>query len=186
MSQRRKALLLIDVQKAFWGPANHAATSSFPHLPTNVTKLLSTSRSCPHTSVIHIHAAYINAPWLKAFGKLNPQFSPSMETYANNPAIDFASPIEGEIIIGKPTFDGFQNTNLEETLKDLDVEEVHCAGLVTSACVLMTAHGAFSKGWDVSLVEDCCGDRSVERHEACLDTYGGYMFERIKINDVEK
>ena len=47
----------------------------------------------------------------------------------------------------------------------------------------MTAHGAFSRGYDVSVVEDCSGDRSVERHETCLDTYGGYMFERVKAND---
>ena len=65
----------------------------------------------------------------------------------------------------------------------LEITYVHCAGLVTSACVLMTAHGAFSRGYDVSVVEDCSGDRSVERHETCLDTYGGYMFERVKAND---
>jgi nicotinamidase-related amidase len=179
----RKALLLIDAQRAFWGAANPAATASFPSFEANVTKLLAAYRSCEQTEVIHIHAAYTNAPWLVAFKKLNPQFSPSMEAYANNPAIDFAKPLSGELIIGKPTFDGFQDTQLAQKLKELEVGEVHCAGLVTSACVLMTAHGAFSRGFNVSVVEDCSGDRSVERHEACLDTYGGYMFERIKIAD---
>ena len=47
-------------------------------------------------------------------------------------------------------------------------------GLVTSACVLGTALGAFYRGMDVLLVEDCCADWSIERHEATVGMYSDY------------
>ena len=56
-------------------------------------------------------------------------------------------------------------------------------GLVTSACVLGTALGAFYRGLDVLLVEDCCADRSIERHEATVGMYSDYCFQSILARD---
>ena len=57
-------------------------------------------------------------------------------------------------------------------------------GLVTSACVLGTALGAFYRGLDVLLVEDCCAARSIERHEATVGMYSDYCcFQSILARD---
>ena len=39
-----------------------------------------------------------------------------------------------------------------------------------------TAHGLFARGYIVELVHDCCGDRSIERHEQAIALYGNYMY----------
>jgi hypothetical protein len=69
----------------------------------------------------------------------------------------------GEHVIEKSTFNAFHNTNLGSILRSSGKKKVLVCGLVTTACVLMTVHGAFVEGYDVSLVHDCCGDRTLER-----------------------
>jgi hypothetical protein len=49
-------------------------------------------------------------------------------------------------------------------------------GLITSVCVQHTCCGAFSRGYEVELVHDCTGDRTIERHEQAMALYGGYMY----------
>ena len=59
------------------------------------------------------------------------------------------------------------------------MRHVVLAGLITSACVHHTAHGAFCRGYHVSLLHDACGDRSRERHQAALEIYGGFMYDVV-------
>merc|ERR1711862_929320 len=69
-----------------------------------------------------------------------------------------ATPEIREVIVEKSTFDGFLNTTLDSQLKSADIKEVFICGLVTSACVQATAHGAFARGYRTVLLEDCTGD----------------------------
>ena len=59
--------------------------------------------------------------------------------------------------------DGFLHTELDKLLRGLGVTRVLCCGLVTSACVLSTALGAFHRGYDPVLLSDACADRTRER-----------------------
>lgn len=88
----------------------------------------------------------------------------------------FAAPAEGEHRVAKPTFDGFLQTNLASLLQQLEVTEVYVAGMVTSCCVLFTASGAFLRGYKVTLLSDCCADRTQEKQQHVFDVYGSYMF----------
>ncbi len=71
-----------------------------------------------------------------------------------------------------------------------------CCGLITSCCVLFTTSGtplarsssacgcvgniltsqslagAFMRGYKTVVVEDCCGDRTVEKHDNTMGIYG--------------
>ena len=42
-----------------------------------------------------------------------------------------------------------------------------------------TAYGAFVRGYQVVLVEDCCGDRSLERHQQAISLYGNYIYRVV-------
>ena len=90
-----------------------------------------------------------------------------------NPFEAFAAPRAGEPVVEKHTFDGFAGTELASILRGARIEQTLLCGLVTSACVQATAHGAFAAGFAPAVVADACGDRSRARHEAVFDLYAG-------------
>lgn len=90
-----------------------------------------------------------------------------------------------EVCVLKPTFDAFQLTDLETTMRRHGITQTFVVGLVTSACVHNTAQGAFFRGLNPVVVEDACGDRSVQRHETVLALYGGYVYKLITSEALE-
>jgi nicotinamidase-related amidase len=64
------------------------------------------------------------------------------------------SPNEGERLIEKSYGDAFEDTELEGVLSDLAVGRLVVVGAQTDACVRSTLHGAFARGYDVTLVSD--------------------------------
>ena len=72
------------------------------------------------------------------------------------------SPAEGEAIVEKEYGDAFEDTALESVLAGLGVGRLVVAGAETDACIRSTLHGAFTRGYDATLVSDAhtTGDRS--------------------------
>lgn len=64
------------------------------------------------------------------------------------------SPTETDNVILKMTPDSFHETNLEEVLRKLCVEEVVIAGFQTDYCINATAKRANELGYHVTIVED--------------------------------
>jgi nicotinamidase-related amidase len=180
------ALLVIDVQKNFW-TENELVRTAFPTFPENVANLLSVCRDSRSgiKLIVHVQAVYTEeggSAWMPYFRALNPDKTDS----AWNSPEEFAAPMveqgtREEVVVEKPTFDAFLNTELEEILKKAGIQQTFFAGLVTSACVQASAHGAFARGFCPVLFEDCCADRTVEKHLACLNIYGGYMYKRSRV-----
>jgi nicotinamidase-related amidase len=50
--------------------------------------------------------------------------------------------------------DSFEDTTLEKVLSDLGIGRLVVAGAATDACIRCTLHGAFVRGYDVTLVSD--------------------------------
>lgn len=63
-------------------------------------------------------------------------------------------PVEGEPRIAKHYGDSFEATDLEEVLDRRGVGRLVVTGAQTDACVRSTLHGAFTRGYDVTLVGD--------------------------------
>jgi nicotinamidase-related amidase len=61
---------------------------------------------------------------------------------------------DGEPLIPKTYGDSFEATTLEETLSGLGVGKLIVTGAQTDACIRSTLHGAFTRGYDVTLVGD--------------------------------
>ena len=61
---------------------------------------------------------------------------------------------EGEPVIHKVHGDSFESTDLEDVLADLGVGELTVVGAQSDACIRSTIHGAFTRGYDVTLVSD--------------------------------
>lgn len=65
-------------------------------------------------------------------------------------------PKEGEVIVQKHRFDGFEGTNLNVVLKSNGIHTLLLTGVTTECCVESTARHGFFLGYYIVLVEDCC------------------------------
>jgi nicotinamidase-related amidase len=63
-------------------------------------------------------------------------------------------PAEAEPLVEKNYGDAFENTTLETVLSRLGIGRLIVVGAQTDACIRSTIHGAFVRGYDVTLVSD--------------------------------
>lgn len=59
-----------------------------------------------------------------------------------------------EPLVHKTFGDSFEGTNLEELLTEAEVGHLVVTGAQSDACIRSTIHGAFTRGYDVTLVGD--------------------------------
>jgi nicotinamidase-related amidase len=71
-------------------------------------------------------------------------------------------PDGAEPLVEKSYGDSFEDTTLETVLSDLQVGRLVVIGAETDACIRSTLHGAFTRGYDATLVSDAhtTGDRT--------------------------
>jgi nicotinamidase-related amidase len=77
-------------------------------------------------------------------------------------------PQPGDVVITKQRASAFFGTPLAAHLTQLGVRTVIVCGESTSGCVRATAVDAYSHGFHVVLVEECCFDRSELSHKVNL------------------
>ena len=71
-------------------------------------------------------------------------------------------PAAGETLVHKSFNSAFEDTNLEEVLRDLGATHVVLAGAATNWCIRATAFGALDRGYDLTLVKDAHTTESID------------------------
>jgi len=74
-------------------------------------------------------------------------------------------------VLPKRRFSAFFKTDLDQTLRTLNIDTVLITGIATAICVLTTALDAVGNDFEAIIVEDCCAAHRPEHHEAVLDVY---------------
>ncbi len=126
------ALLIIDVQVGVVGAAYHREA-----VITNIQRLLTAARAAG-TPVIWVQHSEEQMP----IGGDAWQYVPELVC------------LEGEPLVHKLYGDSFEATNLEEVFAAEKVGHLVVVGAQTDACIRSTIHGAFTRGYDVTLVSD--------------------------------
>jgi nicotinamidase-related amidase len=72
------------------------------------------------------------------------------------------NPSDAEPLVEKSYGDAFEETTLESVLSGLGVGRLVVVGAETDACIRSTLHGAFTRGYDATLVSDAhtAGDKT--------------------------
>jgi nicotinamidase-related amidase len=76
---------------------------------------------------------------------------------SGSPEWEYVAELErnaGEPVVHKTFGDAFEDTDLEHVLSRADVGRLVVTGAETDACIRSTIHGAFVRGYDVTLVGD--------------------------------
>lgn len=85
-----------------------------------------------------------------------------------------------DIEVTKRRYSGFFNTDLDLTLRDMEVDTVIVIGVVTNICVRSTVHDAFFRGYRVVVPEDCVAATGPREQESTLydiATHFGWVSE---------
>ena len=78
-------------------------------------------------------------------------------------------PVEGEIIIDKPGKGAFHQTDLEQVLKNNDVDTLLVCGVTTEVCVHTTIREGNDRGYRCVAIGDACASYFPEFHRIGLE-----------------
>jgi nicotinamidase-related amidase len=93
-------------------------------------------------------------------------------------------PQPGDVVITKQRASAFFGTPLAAHLTQLGVRSVIICGESTSGCVRASAVDAYSHGFHVTLVEECCFDRSLLSHKVNLFDLHHKYADVMKLDEV--
>lgn len=101
--------------------------------------------------------------------------------------IGAVQPDEKDFIIKKNLFNGFVNTNLQNTLDLLGIDTLLFTGWRTDVCVAQTAIEAFYRGYRVAIARDGVNTTTQSEHEFGMSLMGvNYDFEVYDCADAIK
>ncbi|MFJ9645500.1 isochorismatase family protein [Streptomyces sp. NPDC101206] len=79
------------------------------------------------------------------------------------------APVDGEPVVVKQLPDSFQDTGLDETLRELGTgRDLVLAGFMTHMCVASTAQGAFTLGYRPTVVAEATATRPLTAHDGTV------------------
>lgn len=87
--------------------------------------------------------------------------------------IDELQPAQGDIVIDKPGYGAFYQTDLEIILRAQGIENLVLTGVTTDICVHSTLREAVDRGFSCTTVSDACAASDLELHDAALRTIQG-------------
>jgi len=78
---------------------------------------------------------------------------------------------ENDMYLIKRRFSAFYKTDLDQTLRTLDIDTIAVTGIATTFCVLSTVFDALSNDFRTVLIEDCSACENRATHSKMLDIY---------------
>ncbi len=155
-TNRKRALIVIDLQPAFVKPHNQ-------HIVHNIISLI---KNVPYDAYVEaVFHAEKGSLWDLQQGFTAPQ-GHDMRTV--DEVMEVLGPHNPLHVIKetRSTFKGDQD--LVAYFKERGIEEIHLVGTETHDCVLATAYDAFAVGFPVYALEECIESSTSGRHEAGL------------------
>lgn len=173
------AIITNDLQHAA-AYKSQERTASYKKIEANLINLFSLARE-KHIPIIHLLLT-LPEDDAKSQGK-PPHLSFIANTTGHAILPEMHDP--SDLVIYKPKDSGFYNTNLDEKLKELNVDTVIVVGMQTQICIQTTSADAYFRGYKVIVPKDCvCSTRAedTERSLRWLEDYCASVvtFDRLK------
>jgi nicotinamidase-related amidase len=173
------ALVVVDMQNYFLDPDEHAFVPSGPVVIPNIKLIMS---ACREHNIPIICTRHLNTD--ENAGMMGVRWHDLIREKDARSEICKDIPLKDAIILKKPQFDAFHETELEQLLHEKEVKQIIITGVMTNLCVESTARSAFIKGFDVVLPVDATAAYNYEFHLATFLNYA-YMFTRpVKTADL--
>jgi ureidoacrylate peracid hydrolase len=183
INPRSTALVVVDMVNEFCKPGGAMVLPGYEVLVPPQRKVIDAGRQagCPVVFVVDTHRRNVREE--REFLKRTPH---CIEGTWGAQVIDDLDPRPDDIFVVKRRYSAFFNTDLDLTLRDLQVDTVIVFGVVTNICVRSTVHDAFFHGYQVIVPEDCCaatGPREQASSLYDIATHFGIVTESAQVAD---
>lgn len=89
-----------------------------------------------------------------------------------------------DIVVPKRKDSGFYETNLQEILKEHDIDTVMLSGMQAQICIQTTGADAYFRGYNVIAVSDCITSTLEEDKKRALDWIQGYCGKVMSSDEI--
>lgn len=122
------------------------------------------------------HARKQKVPVIYATDAHLPEIDPEFEVWGKHAEagswgaeiVDELKPKKGDFRVLKRKYSAFQGTDLDQLLRELEVDTVILCGVVTDICIQHTAADAFFKGYKIIVPKDCVEAVDASTQEAAI------------------
>lgn len=179
----RSALLVVDMTRPFVDPGNPLASPNAAVIVPRVRQLVEAFRRSDrpviwliqgHHSVAADRGQLLDSWWPKPILEGTPDVEVAAGLSVEN----------SEKVIIKRRYSGFYQTDLELTLRSLEVEAVVICGVLTNVCPYLTAFDAFYRGFRVYYPADATAALNEALHLSALcsiSAWAGYVVTCTRI-----
>ena len=91
---------------------------------------------------------------------------------------------EQDIIVKKTKYSSFFNTNLDEILKEREIENVLITGTKTNNCVLATTFDAYSRGYNTYVIKNLVGTNDDQINQIYLNDISKYLAKVLTSDEI--
>ncbi|WP_290877217.1 cysteine hydrolase [Aquabacterium sp.] len=192
------ALVVIDMQRDFCEPGGYAAQAGLDvarlaQPMAHIHQLLQAARAagwlvvhtreghrpdlsdCPPTKMARSIAAGAPIGSPGPLGRLLVRGEPGHDT------VPLLYPEPGEIMVDKPGYSAFHQTDLSQILSNRRVQHLLLCGVTTEVCVQSTLRDAVDRGFDCVTVGDACAasDPALQAPALAMIAVEGGIFGRV-------
>jgi len=162
---RRTAVLVVDMLNDFCKPGGAMVLPGYERLIGPQRAIIGAARQSGGPIVFIADSHRPNVRRDREFLKRTPH---CIEGSWGAQVIDDLEAHRDDIFLIKRRYSAFFNTDLDLTLRDLEIETVIVMGVVTNICVRSTVHDAFFHGYQVVVAEDAVAATGPREQESSL------------------
>jgi isochorismate hydrolase len=178
---QKSALFVIDMQQFFCNPSSHAYFKDSTKIIPNIYQLITAYRQLS-LPVIFTRYALLRTESPGAMGRWWNDVLHNDNDMSN--IIDALHPLQHERVIRKTQYSAFFETDLDQTLKKLQVTNILITGVLTHLCCETTARDAFMRNYDVFFAIDATASDKQDLHDASLRTLSDGFTTLVTTNEV--
>lgn len=165
LDKARTAVIVVDMINDFCKPGGAMVLPGYETLVPQQLAVIDAARAvgAPVLWVHDVHRANMrrDREWVK-------RTPHCVEGTWGTEIIEDLGARDDEIHIIKRRYSAFFQTDLDLTLKDMQITQLVVFGVVTNICVRSTVHDAFFIGYDVVVPQDCCAATGAREQESSL------------------
>jgi nicotinamidase-related amidase len=129
-------------------------------------------RDLPVLYVVAVHPEKPETPAYGAFWQCLPEIEVNQRGTLDVQVVEELAPQDGEPVVQNWPFDIFRRTDVEQWLRDRDVETVVLVGVATGMAINIAAYQLADRLFSLIVPSDCVTDGNRRLHEAIM---GGIM-----------
>lgn len=161
----RAAVIVVDMINEFCKPGGKMVLPGYEALVAPQRALVEAARAAG-APVIWVHDAH--RPGMRHEREWAKRTEHGLENSWATEIIEDLGARSDEIHVIKRRYSAFFQTDLDLTLKDMQVDQLVICGVVTNICVRSTVHDAFFHGYEVVVPADACAATGPREQDSSL------------------